>query len=60
MPDQALSIIRDRYTDFWPTLACEKLYKCHGIWLPKETTEGNSSLPDDGCWTMETGIGVGR
>ena len=35
--DRALSIIRDRYADFGPTLACEKLWECHGIRLAKET-----------------------
>ena len=35
--DRAISIIRDRYADFGPTLACEKLYECHGIRLAKET-----------------------
>lgn len=34
---RALTIIRDRYTDFGPTLACEKLWECHGIRLAKET-----------------------
>ncbi|MGF7001628.1 transposase [Paraburkholderia sp. GAS32] len=34
---RALAIIRERYTDFGPTLACEKLYECHGIRLAKET-----------------------
>ncbi|CAE6823762.1 hypothetical protein R69749_05284 [Paraburkholderia domus] len=29
--NRALSIIRERYADFRPTLACEKLYECHGI-----------------------------
>lgn len=33
----ALSIIRDRYYDFGPTLACEKLREVHGIVLAKET-----------------------
>ncbi|TGN95456.1 hypothetical protein PL79_020235, partial [Burkholderia sp. USMB20] len=28
--DRVLSIIRDRYADFGPTLACEKLPECHG------------------------------
>lgn len=28
--DRVLSIIRDRYADFGPTLACEKLWECHG------------------------------
>lgn len=35
--DRALSIIRDRYADFGPTPACEKLWECHGIRLAKET-----------------------
>jgi transposase len=34
---RALTIIRDRYADFGPTLACEKLRECHGIGLSKET-----------------------
>ena len=34
---QALSIIRDQYADFGPTLACEKLRERHGITLAKET-----------------------
>ena len=34
---RALAIIRERYTDFGPTLACEKLVECHGIRLAKET-----------------------
>jgi hypothetical protein len=38
--DRALSIIRDRYADFGPTLACEKLWECHGIRLAKETVRG--------------------
>ncbi|WP_342352385.1 hypothetical protein [Burkholderia aenigmatica] len=29
--------VRDRYADFGPTLACEKLWECHGIRLAKET-----------------------
>ncbi len=27
----ALGLIRDRYADFGPTLACEKLRECHGV-----------------------------
>jgi hypothetical protein len=34
---QALSIIRERYSDFGPTLACEKLRERHGLALAKET-----------------------
>jgi hypothetical protein len=35
--ERTLSIIRERYADFGPTLACEKLWECHGIRLAKET-----------------------
>lgn len=34
---RALNLIRDRYPDFGPTLACEKLRECHGLGLSKET-----------------------
>jgi len=34
---RALVLIRDRYADFGPTLACEKLRECHGLTLSKET-----------------------
>ncbi|WP_322091844.1 ISNCY family transposase [Paraburkholderia bannensis] len=34
---RALTIIRERYADFGPTLAREKLAECHGIQLAKET-----------------------
>jgi len=34
---RALAIIRERYADFGPTLACEKLRECHGIGLSVET-----------------------
>lgn len=34
---RALTLIRERYADFGPTLACEKLWECHGIRLAKET-----------------------
>ena len=37
LAQRALAIIRERYADFGPTLACEKLYECHGIRLAKET-----------------------
>ena len=33
----ALMIVRERYADFGPTLACEKLRELHGIELSKET-----------------------
>ena len=46
--DRARSIIRDRYADFGPTLACEKLYECHGIRLAKETVR--RLMMDAGLW----------
>ncbi|MBI3630889.1 MAG: ISNCY family transposase [Candidatus Sungbacteria bacterium] len=33
----ALGIIRERYADFGPTLACEKLRECHDLKISKET-----------------------
>ncbi|KAG0008613.1 hypothetical protein BGZ81_003984, partial [Podila clonocystis] len=33
----ALGLIRERYADFGPTLACEKLQECHGVMVSKET-----------------------
>ena len=33
----ALSVIRERYADFGPTFACEKLRENHGLMLSKET-----------------------
>lgn len=36
----ALTIIRDRYADPGPTLACEKLRECHGIVMGTETMRG--------------------
>jgi transposase len=32
---RALALIRERYADFGPTLACEKLAECHGIDLAR-------------------------
>ncbi len=34
---RAITLIREHYVDFGPTLACEKLYECHDIKLGKET-----------------------
>ena len=34
---RAMALMRERYADFGPTLACEKLHECHGIALAKET-----------------------
>ncbi len=35
--ERALGLIRGRYADFGPTLACEKLAECQGLVLAKET-----------------------
>lgn len=45
---QALALIRERYADFGPTLACEKLHECHGITLSKETVR--HLMTDAGLW----------
>jgi transposase len=48
MADRALAIIRERYADFGPTLACEKLWECHGIRMAKETVR--HLMTDVGFW----------
>jgi transposase len=45
---RALTIIRERYADFGPTLACEKLRECHGLVLSKETVR--HLMTDAGLW----------
>ncbi|AME27059.1 ISNCY family transposase [Burkholderia sp. PAMC 26561] len=45
---RALVLIRDRYADFGPTLACEKLRECHGLTLSKETVR--HLMTDAGLW----------
>src|ERR1700754_3075163 len=45
---RALTIIRERYADFGPTLACEKLRECHGLTLSKETVR--RLMTDAGLW----------
>ena len=45
--DEALAIIRERYWDFGPTLAAEKLREGHGIALGRETLR---------LWMIEAGI----
>jgi hypothetical protein len=46
--DIALSIIRERYPDFGPTLAAEKLRELHGIRIGKETVR--KLMMDVGLW----------
>jgi transposase len=48
LADRALSLIRERYADFGPTLACEKLLECHGLQLSKETVR--RLMTDAGLW----------
>ncbi|EKS6735948.1 hypothetical protein OR233_004436 [Enterobacter asburiae] len=37
LAERALRIIRERYTDYGPTLVCKKLAEVHGLYLAKET-----------------------
>ncbi|WP_332852299.1 ISNCY family transposase [Duganella sp. S19_KUP01_CR8] len=46
--EQALAIIRERYQDFGPTLASEKLRELHGINMSKETVR--HLMLDAGLW----------
>ncbi|MGF6600666.1 hypothetical protein P3T23_005405 [Paraburkholderia sp. GAS448] len=48
MAERALNLIRDRYPDFGPTLACEKLRECHRLALSKETVR--HLMTDAGLW----------
>ena len=45
---KALTLIRDRYPDFGPTLACEKLREVHGLHLATETVR--ALMTDVGLW----------
>ena len=47
----ALALVRERYADFGPTLAAEKLSELHGITLGRETLRG---------WMIEAGLWVDR
>src|SRR6202012_1460275 len=44
----ALSIVRERYADFGPTLAAEKLAEHHGCLVSRETLRG--WMIADGLW----------
>ncbi|MFC7519089.1 ISNCY family transposase [Herbaspirillum sp. GCM10030257] len=48
LASMALSIIRERYSDFGPTLACEKLRERHGLVLSKETVR--KLMTEAGLW----------
>ncbi|MDN7182525.1 ISNCY family transposase [Caballeronia sp. SEWSISQ10-4 2] len=45
---RAMALVRERYADFGPTLACEKLRECHGMTLAKETVR--RWMRDAGLW----------
>ena len=49
--EQALDLVRGRYVDFGPTLACEKLAERHGIGISRETLRH---------WMIEAGLWVPR
>lgn len=49
LAERALRIIRERYADFGPTLACEKLAEIHDLYLAKETVR--KLMTRDGLWT---------
>lgn len=46
---RARTLLRERYADFGPTLASEKLAECHGLPLAKETVR--RIMRDAGLWT---------
>src|SRR5471030_2704159 len=46
---RAVAIIKERYIDFGPTLACEKLRECHDLKLAKETVR--RLMIDARLWT---------
>jgi transposase len=48
LAEVALTIIRERYADFGPTLACEKLSELHGLELSKETVR--KLMTEVGLW----------
>ena len=47
--DAALSLVRQRYADFGPTLAHEKLTECHGLHVSVETVR--QWMIAEGLWT---------
>jgi len=48
---QAIEIVRERYADFGPTLACEKLLELHDLRVSKETLR---------AWLIGAGIWIPR
>lgn len=48
LANQVLTLIRDRYSDFGPTLACEKLRELHGLRIATETVR--ALMTEAGLW----------
>lgn len=48
LAEHALHLIRERYADFGPTLACEKLAELHDVYLAKETVR--KLMTQAGLW----------
>ena len=46
--EAAMSLVQDRYADFGPTLAAEKLAECHGLTVSRETLR--KWMQDAGLW----------
>jgi hypothetical protein len=42
---RAMALVRERYADFGPTLACEKLRECHNIELGAYSTPNRTLIP---------------
>ena len=51
--DLAMTIVRERYADFGPTLACEKLAELHGCRVSRETLR--KWMIADGLWADRSG-----
>jgi transposase len=49
--EQVVDLVRNRYTDFGPTLACEKLAEQHGVEISRETLRH---------WMIDAGLWVPR
>ena len=49
--ETVLAIVRERYSDFGPTLAAEKLSELHGVDLGVETLRQ---------WMIDAGLGFGE
>ena len=48
---EALALVRERYVDFGPTFACEKLVEAHGLRLSAETLR--QWMMSDGLWSAK-------